>query len=365
MPPPPPMTAHRARSNQPRPTPPRPSPRLTPQEWRRQVHLAERRRGRRQAKKEARAAQQAALEAGAAVAEAREKAQAADAQATRAYVQQRAREAETTASSGLLLEEYDASNFTWARHVLIHARSARTQRLDELEATASVPGLMTDAEKDALALLRRNETIDDALRRLSDLAPDVDGNARRGQYMSYRHGSLDCPGWGRHYARGCYTDATSGKQRSADLQGCPRELRRLLAAPFCHDLDFVNSLPTVASQLDALGLCPARHLALLGDYCANREAWFADITAWHNIPPQVDATTTAKDVAKALPIRLLHGGTYAKWVKDFVRTLGCATRASQTARATRRSRCCRSSSRARTRPPYAPCARATLGGRMS
>ena len=122
--------------------------------------------------------------------------------------------------------------------------------------------------------------------------------------------SLDCPGWGRHYARGSYTDATSGKQRSADLQGCPRELRRLLAAPFCHDLDFVNSLPTVASQLDALGLCPARHLDLLRDYCANREAWFADIIAWHNIPSQVDATTTAKDVAKALPIRLLHGGTY-------------------------------------------------------
>ena len=42
-----------------------------------------------------------------------------------------------------------------------------------------------------------------------------------------------------------------------------------------------------------------------------------DIIAWHNIPSQVDATTTAKDVAKALPIRLLHGGTYAKWVKDF------------------------------------------------
>ena len=173
--------------------------------------------------------------------------------------------------------------------------------------------------------------------------------------------SLDCPGWGRHYARGSYTDATSGKQRSADLQGCPRELRRLLAAPFCHDLDFVNSLPTVASQLDALGLCPARHLDLLRDYCANREAWFADIIAWHNIPSQVDATTTAKDVAKALPIRLLHGGTYAKWVKDFgLRDAGVSNGAGS-----RRSRYCRSSSRARTRPPYAPCARATLGGRMS
>ena len=83
--------------------------------------------------------------------------------------------------------------------------------------------------------------------RLADIAPDIDGNARRGQYLHYMHGSLDCPGWGRHYARGTYVDRR-GQRRSPDLQGCPRELRRLLAAPFCHDLDFVNSLPTVASQ---------------------------------------------------------------------------------------------------------------------
>ena len=107
--------------------------------------------------------------------------------------------------------------------------------------------------------------------------------------------------------------------RNVDLpqQGCPRELRRLLAAPFCHDLDFVNSLPTVASQLDALGLCPSGHLTLLRHYCAHRSSWFDDIIAWHAIPAQIDATTTAKDAAKALPIRLLHGGSYQKWVKDF------------------------------------------------
>ena len=62
-----------------------------------------------------------------------------------------------------------------------------------------------------------------------------------------------------------------------------------------------------------LTLAIRRYSTHTSDYCANRESWFADIIAWHNIPPQVDATTPAKDAAKALPIRLLHGGTYAKW----------------------------------------------------
>ena len=199
--------------------------------------------------------------------------------------------------------------------MLITSRAAREQKLAELEAIADFGNLTADG-RELLARLRRNDTIADAVSRLADIAPDVDGNARRGQYLHYMHGSLDCPGWGRHYARGTYVDRR-GQRRSPDLQGCPRELRRLLAAPFCHDLDFVNSLPTVASQLDALGLCPSGHLTLLRHYCAHRSSWFDDIIAWHAIPAQIDATTTAKDAAKALPIRLLHGGSYQKWVKDF------------------------------------------------
>ena len=58
----------------------------------------------------------------------------------------------------------------------------------------------------------------------------------------------------------------------------------LLAAPFCRDLDFVNSLPTVASQLDGLGLCSASSLAALRDYCANRNDWFDAIAEHHSIP---------------------------------------------------------------------------------
>ena len=164
--------------------------------------------------------------------------------------------------------------------------------------------------------LRKNVAIADALRRLALAAPDVDGSARRGQYVLYTHGGLDSPLWGRHYACGTYIDS-GGKRRSPDLQGCPREVRLLLAGPFCHDLDFKNSLPTVASQLDALGLCPAHLLTLLKDYVANRGAWFADIIAHHNIPPQPAAGETAEGIAKQLPIRILHGGSYASWVAEF------------------------------------------------
>ena len=81
-----------------------------------------------------------------------------------------------------------------------------------------------------LKRLRKNAAIADALRRLALAAPDVDGSARRGQYVLHMHGGLDSPLWGRHYACGTYIDS-GGKRRSPDLQGCPREVRLLLAAP--------------------------------------------------------------------------------------------------------------------------------------
>ena len=67
----------------------------------------------------------------------------------------------------------------------------------------------------------------------------------------------------------------------------------VLAAPHCHDLDFVNSLPTVTSQLDRLGLCPPASLACLRDYCANREGWYDAIANHHSIPAFPAVTTTA------------------------------------------------------------------------
>ena len=108
-----------------------------------------------------------------------------------------------------------------------------------------------------------------------------------------------------------------GQWRSATLQGCPREVRLVLASAFCHDVDLINSLPTVASQLDRLGLCPSEYLVELKDYVANRQAWFDMIIDGHAIPVTTGLNTEAKDVAKALPIRPLHGGTYAGWVREF------------------------------------------------
>ena len=41
---------------------------------------------------------------------------------------------------------------------------------------------------------------------------------------------------------------------------------------------------TVASQLDALGLCSSPCLAALRDYCQNRDRWFEAIADHHSIP---------------------------------------------------------------------------------
>ena len=53
---------------------------------------------------------------------------------------------------------------------------------------------------------------------------------------------------------GGYADGGAGeggrpKWRSVSLQGCPREVRLLLAGPYYFDVDMVNSLPNVARQL--------------------------------------------------------------------------------------------------------------------
>ena len=63
--------------------------------------------------------------------------------------------------------------------MLITSRAAREQKLTELEAVADFGNLTADG-RELLARLRRNDTIADAVSRLADIAPDIDGNARRG-----------------------------------------------------------------------------------------------------------------------------------------------------------------------------------------
>lgn len=70
-----------------------------------------------------------------------------------------------------------------------------------------------------------------------------------------------------------------------------------MAGLHCHDLDFVNSLPTVASQLDALGLCEARHLTQLKHYVRDRADWFDAIIGFHGIQAHPGDDQTPQDLA--------------------------------------------------------------------
>jgi hypothetical protein len=112
--------------------------------------------------------------------------------------------------------------------------------------------------------------------------------------VGYRRGGAASGGRGRHHVVGGYREesggdgAGQGKWRSVSLQGCPREVRLLLAGPYYYDVDIVNSLPNVARQLAGLGMVSEPNLRALGE--------------------------TARDVAKGLPIRLLHGGSHAAWL---------------------------------------------------
>ena len=271
---------------------------------------------------EVRAARAAALVDGEALGAALRQGIAAEVNALAAAQHLRTADARVLASdmgATQLLEEYDANLLEWAMRTL---QRAEVSRAAAITACARADALSNGSTAEVhvknramLKRLRRNAVIADTLRRIKIVAPEIDGNARYGQYLVYIHGGHDSPGFGRHYASGSYTDGQH-KRRSPDLQGCPRELRRLLAALHCHDLDFVNSLPTVASQLDRLGLCDAMHLVQLKHYVCNRRAWFDAIIGYHGIQARPGDDDTPEGLAKNLIVRILHGGDYATWVAD-------------------------------------------------
>ena len=98
------------------------------------------------------------------------------------------------------------------------------------------------------------------------------------------------------------------------LQGCPREVRLLLAGPYYFDVDMVNSLPNVARQLGRRGMVHEASLRALSKLCSERDTVLKDIVEFYGL---VDATAqgvTARDRAKDLPIRILHGGGHAAWL---------------------------------------------------
>ena len=109
--------------------------------------------------------------------------------------------------------------------------------------------------------------------------------------------------------------ATDWKWRSTSLQGCPKEVRLLLAGGLYYDVDMVNSLPNVARQLDELGWVPPSCLEALKELCSDRTTWLQGIVEYHGLTGTPELGVTPRDVAKELPIRLLHGGSYAAWLK--------------------------------------------------
>ena len=96
-------------------------------------------------------------------------------------------------------------------------------------------------------------------------------------------------------------------------------MRLLLAGLYYYDVDMVNSLPKVASQLDKLGMVSAANLAALKQLCSSdaaRKAALEEVIARHGIEGTPALGVTKRDVAKGLPIRLLHGGDYEAWMRD-------------------------------------------------
>ena len=81
------------------------------------------------------------------------------------------------------------------------------------------------------------------------------------------------------------------------LQGCPREVRLLLAGPYYYDVDMVNSLPNVARQLAGLGMESAPNLQALHALCDGRDAVLGDIEAHYGLTGSPALGETARGVA--------------------------------------------------------------------
>ena len=116
------------------------------------------------------------------------------------------------------------------------------------------------------------------------------------------------------YEDGSADGAARPKWRSVSLQGCPREVRRLLAGPYYFDVDMVNSLPNVARQLGRRGMVGAANLRALSTLCSERDTVLAHIVEFYGLTDEPAQGVTARDRAKDLPIRILHGGGHAAWL---------------------------------------------------
>ena len=84
---------------------------------------------------------------------------------------------------------------------------------------------------------------------------------------------------------------------------------------YYYDVDMVNSLPNVARQLARLGMVGESSLQALRELCSERDEVLRDIIEFYGLVGSPARGETARDVAKDLPIRLLHGGGHAAWLE--------------------------------------------------
>lgn len=104
-------------------------------------------------------------------------------------------------------------------------------------------------------------------------------------------------------------------QRTVSLQGAPKEIRRFLCSGIYHDVDIENCFPNIAIHL---GRQYGYHFAVLSKYTASkatRNEMLKEIIDAHRLLSFFPDPEDAREKAKRLPLTLLHGGTYAGWLR--------------------------------------------------
>ena len=218
-------------------------------------------------------------------------------------------ERDDVASGAVMYEEYSEVHLRRALMTLQRAEQMAALRFAELTDGHA----LSHSESTERDVLLRDATCWRALQKFDEAAEPPDERGRRRLRVCYfKGGNAANGGRGRHFAQGGFFD--EDKWRTASLQGCPHEVRALLAAGYYYDVDMVNSLPNIAKQLTKLGMVEARHVSSLTDLCARRDETLQMLVEHYNLRGKPALGKTARDVAKDLPIRLLHGGTYEEWL---------------------------------------------------
>ena len=197
------------------------------------------------------------------------------------------------------------------RRAICTLEKAKEQATEQMQALRAVTK-PTREQRVELEVLERNAVCLEALKRFDAAAEPPDGRGRRRLVVKYSHGGQAGGRRGRHYARGGYWEKKANgthKWRTVSLQGCPREVRGLLAGEYYHDVDMVNSLPNVAKQLHKLGMTSEANVRVLNQLCAERKKVFAELIEYYDLKDEPELDITARDVAKSLPIRLHRSRT--------------------------------------------------------